>query len=283
MRELTAIPDAPPAELRYKPRYSVLRSLKEVWAHGELLATLVEREFRIRYKQAFLGFAWSLAQPVSLVFAFTVFRRGAAVETGGTPYVLFAFLGLLPWSLFSSAVSNGGLSLFNNVALLNKVYCPREVFPLAAIGVAIVDTLIGSLALVFMFIVTGTMPRSTVVWMPVLWVIQLMFTTAVTLVISALVVHVRDIRHVLPVVLPAGLFLNPIALPLDRLIPKDWQVFYSCVNPLGPVMEGYRRVVLYGLAPQWHLLGPAALSAGIALFFGLLIFRRLEVSFADLI
>jgi len=283
MRDLATIPDAPPADLRFRRGISVVRSLREVWASRDLVATLVEREFRVRYKQAALGAAWALAQPVALVLAFTLFKRGSHIETGHVAYAVWAFLGLLPWSLFSAGLSQGGVSLLNNVALINKVYCPREVFPVSMVGVACGDTLVAVLGLAGLMVVTGTVPQWTSFYLVPLFAVQLVFTLAATLAISAIVVHVRDIRHVLPVVLPVGLFINPIAIPLDRLVPAHERLVYSIFNPLGPVIDDYRRVVLFGQAPDWHLLIPAAISSVVLFLLATHLFRRLEVGFADLV
>ena len=155
----------------------------------ELVRTLAERDLRVRYKQAVLGFAWTLLTPFALMVVFTIFfQRVANVDTGGVPYPLFAYLGLLPWTFFSTSVSNGGQSLIVNSQLINKVYCPREVFPLASSVVAAVDTCISVLMLCLLFVVTGFMPKATSVWLPAMLVVQVAFTFGLTRLTSAVVV-----------------------------------------------------------------------------------------------
>lgn len=283
MLDTAAIPAEPPTRLRFHRRWSPGAALAELWRAREVLRSLVERDLRARYKQAAFGFAWSLAQPLSLLVVFTVvFRHVVRVDTGGAPYALFAFLGLLPWTFFSSSLSQGGLSLLSNSALLNKVYCPREVFPLAGMGVAAFDTALSGLALVAMFAVTGFLPKVTTVWLPVVLAVQLIFTLAVVLLFSIVVVYLRDLRNALSFLLQFGLFATPVAYGLDA-VPAAWRPAYAVLNPLGPVIDGYRRALLLGLPPRWPLLGLAAAGATALLAAAIVTFKRLETGIADLV
>jgi len=273
--------DGPPPELRFRRRFHLGAFLRELWAARELVRTLGERDLRARYKQAALGFSWAVLTPLVYMVVFTVFfQRVADVETGDVPYALFAYLGLLPWTLFSSCVSLGGLSLVSNLSLLNKVYCPREVFPLASAGVAVTDTVAASLVLGILFAVHTYAPRATVVWVPVLLAVQLAFTLGVTLAVSAVVVYLRDLRHLIPIILQVGLFATPVAYGIDA-VPGSARWVYALANPLAPVIDGYRRTVLYGTAPDWSLLGLGACSAAVVLVSGYSLFKRLETGFAD--
>lgn len=271
----------PPPELRYRPAVHLGAALREVWASRSLVRTLAERELRARYKQAALGFAWALVTPLGLMVAFTLFlNRYARVPTDGVPYPLFAYVGLVPWTFFSASLSAGGQSLLANVSLLNKVYCPREVFPLASVVVAAVDSAIALVALAALFVIYGEAPSALAVWVPLLLAVQLAFTLGVTLLFSAAVVYVRDLRHAMSLILQFGLFTTPVAFGID-VVPSAWRGLYSAVNPLAPVIDGYRRTVLLGRAPQWQLLAPGAVTAGVLLVAGYLVFKRLEGGLAD--
>jgi ABC-type polysaccharide/polyol phosphate export permease len=204
----------------------------------------------------------------------------ADVDTGGVPYELFAYVGLLPWTFFSESVSTGSTSLVSNLSLLNKVYCPREVFPLASTGVAATDTAVALVILGGLFGVNAFAPKATAVWIPVLLLVQLAFTLGVALIISSIVVYLRDLRHVLPVLLQLGLFATPVAYGLDA-VPGSLHWLYALLNPLAPVIDGYRRAILLGHAPDWSLLGLGALSATVVLAGGYLLFKRLETGIAD--
>lgn len=283
MLDTAAIPAEPPARLRFRRRWSLGAAIAELWGAREVLRSLVERDLRARYKQAALGFAWALVPPLALLLVFTVvFRHVLPVDTGGAPYVLFAFLGLLPWTFFSASVTQGGLSLLTNNALLNKVYCPREVFPLAGMGVAAFDAALSGIALVVLFVATGFLPKSTTVWVPAILVVQVVFTLAVVLLYSIVVVYLRDLRNALSFLLQFGLFATPVAYGLDA-VPSAWRPLYAVLNPLGPVIDGYRRTMLLGLPPRWALLGLAAAGAGVLLVAAVMTFKRLETGIADLV
>jgi ABC-type polysaccharide/polyol phosphate export permease len=276
-----SIPSQPPSELLFRPKLRVLAAVREVWRRRELVRTLAERDFRVRYKQAVLGVAWAVLTPLALMVVFTVFfQRVAKVDTGGAPYALFAYLGLLPWTFFSTSVAQGGQSLVLNNQLLNKVYCPREVFPMASTVVAAIDTTIAVAVLGLLFVVTGFIPKATSVWVPVLLGVQVAFTFGATLVISAVLVFFRDLRHALPVILQLGLFATPVAYGMD-VVPENLQVLYSAVNPLAPVIDGYRRTILLGLPPDWQLLVPGAVVSAVLLVAGYAMFKRMEPGFAD--
>jgi ABC-type polysaccharide/polyol phosphate export permease len=272
----------PPPELRVRRRIRLLASLVEVWRRRELIRSLVERELRARYKQAILGFAWAVITPLLLMLVFTlVFPRVAKVSTSGAPYPLFAYLGLLPWAFFSTSVSSGGQSIITNMTLLNKVYCPREVFPIASVGVAAADSAVAVVVLCLLFVVTGFVPHPDALWIPALLAVQVAFTLGLTMVMSAVIVYLRDLRHTLPIILQLGLFATPVALSIDDLVPARWQTLYVAVNPLAAVIDGYRRTILHGLAPRGDLLLVAAVSTLVFLVGGYALFKRLETGFAD--
>jgi ABC-type polysaccharide/polyol phosphate export permease len=272
----------PPPELRFKRRIRLLTSLREVWRRRELVRSLAERELRARYKQAILGFAWAVITPLLLMLVFTlVFPRIADVNTSGAPYPLFAYLGLVPWAFFSTSVSSGGQSILTNMTLLNKVYCPREVFPIASVSVAGTDSAVAVVVLCLLFVVTGFVPHPDAIWIPLLLLVQVGFTLGVTMVMSAVIVYLRDLRHALPIILQLGLFATPVALALSDLVPARWQPLYVAINPLGAVIEGYRRTILLGLPPDGKLTAIAAVSAAVFLIGGYALFKRLETGFAD--
>lgn len=270
----------PPPELRFHRRIRLGIALREVWGARQLIRTLAERDLRVRYKQAFLGIAWAVILPVFLMIVFSVFvRRLGAVETGGVAYPLFTFVALVPWTFFSSSFSQGGQSLTSNASLLSKIYCPREVFPIASVMVAAVDAVISTGVLVLLFIGYRFLPAPTSYWIPILLIIQILFTLGITLIVSAVLVYLRDLRHLLPMLLQFALFATPVAYPIELDGTAAW--VYAAVNPLGPVIDGYRQAVLFGASPEWSYLAVAGLSSLTILTIGYWVFKRLETNFAD--
>jgi ABC-type polysaccharide/polyol phosphate export permease len=281
-----AVPDEPRPEILFHRKVRLIPALRELWHFRELAITLAERDLRVRYKQAVLGVAWAVITPLFMMLAFTlIFTKFTHVNTGGAPYALFSYLGLLPWTFFSSAVSTGGLSLVSNVPLLNKLYCPREVFPIAAIGDAFADMLIASFVLLLLFPVLGFAPPSALalLYVPLLMILLFTFTIGVTIAVSAIVVYMRDLRLVLPLVIQMGLFVTPVVYSsLSITKTQLGLIIYSFVNPLAPVIDGLRQVVLFGHHPQWLPFLAGSVSSVLVLGGGFWLFKRLEAGMADI-
>jgi ABC-type polysaccharide/polyol phosphate export permease len=265
----------------FRRRLEPRRALAELWTSREIVVSLAQRDFLVRYKQALLGVLWAVFTPVALMLVLTlVFERVAAVDTSGAPYALFVYLGLLPWTFFSTSLNQGSLSLETNRSLLNRVSFPREVFPLVSVGVAGVDMAVAATVLAVLFPLYGFAPALTSLWVPLLLVIQVAFTVGVALLASAVVVHARDVRHAVPILLQIGLFATPVAYGIEA-VPDSVRLGYAVLNPLGPVIDGYRRTVLLGSTPQWDLVGAAALGAAAVLAASYALFKRHEPGLAD--
>jgi ABC-type polysaccharide/polyol phosphate export permease len=274
----------PRPEIWFRRPINVLSALKELWAFRELTFTLAERDLRVRYKQAVLGVAWAVISPLVMMIAFTfLFSRFAKGNTGGAPYALFSYLGLLPWTFFSNALSQGGLSLVTNVPLLNKLYCSREVFPIAAIADAAADALIATCLLALLFPLTGFAPKAETYYVPLYLAVLCMFTLGVTLAASAILVYMRDLRLALPLLIQVGLFATPVAYGISSISHSEaFLLAFSAVNPLVPVIEGLRHSVLNGMAPEWISLGVGAASSFVYMLGGFVLFKRLETGMADI-
>jgi ABC-type polysaccharide/polyol phosphate export permease len=275
------VPDSPPAEYRFRRAHQLRRAPVEVWQARLVIRSLVERELRALYKQAALGAAWAVLVPVTLMVVFTVFlQRVANIDTGGVPYALFSYIGLVPWSFFASSATSGGMSIVQQMSLVNKIRCPREVFPLASVTVAAVNACIATLVLLLLFVLNRFAPKATTPLAVFPLVVMVVFTVAVTLYVSAFTVYVRDLRHALPILLQLGLFATPVVYGLDT-IPEAWRPWYCLVDPMAPVIDSFRQTVLYGNAPNWLYLGLGACTSVVLLVTGMSVFRRLEAGFAD--
>jgi ABC-type polysaccharide/polyol phosphate export permease len=278
---MTSTGVAPPDGLRFRRKSRLIASLKEIWDARPLARALAEREIRAAYKQAALGIAWAIVSPVTLMIVFTVvFQRVATINTNGVPYALFSYVALVPWNFFSATLSTGGMSVVTQMALVNKIRCPREAFPLSSMIVAGFNSLIAIGVLLVLFVINWTAPKPTTVFIVFPIVVQLLFTTGCVLLVSGITVYLRDLRHALPILLQLGLLATPIAYGMS-FIPTNLQVPYVILNPLAACIESYRECVLYGTAPNWSLLGPAAASSAVIFYVAIKVFRRLEVGFAD--
>jgi ABC-2 type transport system permease protein/lipopolysaccharide transport system permease protein len=267
--------------MRYRHYIRLWSALKDLWGRRELVWALAERDLRARYKQSNFGFAWAFITPVLLMIVFSLFlKRVAHIQTGGVPYPLFSYIGLLPWGLFQSSISNGSQSLIGNIPILKKVACPREVFPLATIVIATVDMLVATTALGILFLIYGFAPKGTSSWVPLILAVQFSFTIGITLIVSSATVYIRDLKQAVPLILQLGLFATPVAYGLDA-VPSSIRSIYGYINPLAPVIDGYRRTVLNGQAPDWPTFIPAMATGVVVLLVGYLLFKKFETGIAD--
>jgi len=279
-----ALPEEPGRDLWFKHRVHVRTAFRELWEYRALIRSLAERDIRVRYKQAVLGMAWAVFTPIVMMLAFTlVFTKVGHVATGGIPYPLFSYIALIPWGFFSASVLSGGMSLMANIPLLNKLYCPREVFPLGAMAVAAFDGVVATLVLVALFPIEHRAPKIEALYAPIMLFTLIAFTIGVTCAVSAIVVYMRDLRVALPLVLQLALFVTPVAYAASTIAKTRTELLiYSVLNPLVPVMNGLRETVLLGHGPDWTLQGIGIGSSLVVLVGGYLLFKRLETGLADI-
>lgn len=282
---MTAALAPPPDAVRFRRRAGMIAAVRETWQARHLIRALAERDIRAVYKQAWLGVAWAVVTPVALMLVFTVFfQRVANVETFGAPYALFSFIALVPWNFYTTSMNSGGLALVNQMTLVNKINCPRETFPLASVAVSGFNAVIGLGVLALLFVINRYPPAITTPLAIFPLIVQLTFTVACVLALSSVTVYLRDMRHLLPIILQIGLFVTPIAYSLEAIAQNlpSWAVpVYVMLNPIAAAIDGYRQTVLYGNMPNWGQLGLAFLSSAVMLYGSLRLFRRLEANFAD--
>ena len=256
--------------------------LRGVWEYRELVWFLIWRDIKVRYKQASLGIAWAVIQPVMTMLVFTlIFGRLAQLPSDGLPYPVFTFTALLPWQLFSGALTGSANSVVNSASLISKVYFPRLVIPIASVMATLVDFTISFGVLLGLMAWYGISLRLAVVVLPLLVMLALAIALAVGLWASALNVRYRDVRHVMPFVVQFWLLASPVAYSTSLITSPTWRAVYS-LNPMVGVIEGFRWAVL-GSTPPSVLVVPSVLVTGVLLATGLFFFRRTEASFADVI
>ena len=278
---MLSTPPEPPPNAKFRRRITLVGTIRELSESRDLLRAMAIREYRARYHQTRLGMAWAVITPVLLMLVFTAFvPRVTKVDTGDIPYPVFAYLGLIPWSFFSTSCSRGALTLVFESSIVNKVRCPREVFPLATISTAFIDMVISFGVLAVIMVVTTTPPTATIVWTPLILVVMVLATIGIVLLLSITIVYVRDIGQALPLLLQLGLFATPVAYGFATLSSKvgDW---YAAFNPFVGVIEALRACVVGGSPPPWELFGPSAIGAALWFFAGTLVFKHFEVGIAD--
>jgi lipopolysaccharide transport system permease protein len=256
----------------------------DLWRYRELFLILAWRDLSVRYKQTIIGILWAILRPLLTMVVFTIiFSRIAKLPSDGSaPYALMVFAAMLPWSLFSSSLSESSNSLIDNTNLISKVYFPRLIMPAATLITAFVDFLISFTILIGMMIYFQFAPGWHILLLPFFIILALLASLGPGLWITALNVKYRDFRYVIPFVVQIGLYVSPVGFS-SKVVPEQWRMLYS-LNPMVGVIDGFRWCILGGESPIY--LPGFLLSLAIITFFlylGVSRFRKMEKTFADLI
>jgi lipopolysaccharide transport system permease protein len=242
----------------------------------------VWRDVKVRYKQTFIGASWAIFQPAMTMAIFTVvFGNFAKIPSDGLPYAVFAYTALLPWTYFSTALSRSGTGLVSNANLITKVYFPRLIVPLASVIAPAVDFLFAFLLLLGLMAWFGIMPTWGILVLPLFFLLAMITALAIGLWLAPLNARYRDVGHTIPFLTQFWMFASPVVYPVS-LIPESWRLLYS-LNPMVGVIEGFR----------WALLGkgdtdfsPMLVSVAVVLVLlvgGVVFFKRMERTLADVI
>ena len=256
----------------------------DLWRYRELLRVLAWRDLSVRYKQTVIGVLWAVIRPFLTMLVFTViFGRIAKLPTeGNAPYALMVFAGILPWTFFSSGLSEASNSLLNNAHLISKVYFPRLIVPIATIAVAFVDFLISFCILLVLMGWYRFTPGWQLTILPAFVFLAILASVGPSLWITSLNVKYRDFRFVIPFIVQFGLYVSPVGFS-SSVVPEHWRLLYS-LNPMVGVIDGFRWCILRG---QTEVYVPGLLAGIVViaffLWFGVHQFRKTEKSFADLI
>ena len=253
-----------------------------VWRYRELLHTLMMRDIQVLYKQAALGAAWAIIQPVFAVVVFTVvFGNFAKMPSDGIPYPIFAFAAVLPWTYFAEATRRASTGLVDDADLVRKVYFPRLIIPLAKVSAPMLDFAIAFCVLLIMMAFYGVMPSVKLLAIIPLVLIAGTLALAIGLWLGPINVRYRDVKHTVPFMLQIGMYASPIVYPLSQ-VPAEWKALYS-LNPMVGVIEGFRWAVFDRGSPDLVALGVGLLVVLALLLGGLVWFKNQERSFADVI
>lgn len=256
--------------------------LSNVWAYRELWFTLVMRDIQILYKQAALGAAWAVIQPVFAVVVFTVvFGNFAKIPSDGIPYPIFAFAAVLPWTYFAEATRRASTGLVDDADLIRKVYFPRLIMPLAKVTAPLLDFCIAFCVLLVLMAFYGVMPSFKLLAIIPLILLASLLALSIGLWLGPINVRFRDIKHTVPFMLQIGMYASPIVYPLSQ-VPAEWKTLYS-LNPMVGVIEGFRWAVFDRGALDIAALGISLCVILAALVTGMIYFKKMERSFADVI
>jgi lipopolysaccharide transport system permease protein len=263
-------------------RGHVSLDLGELWHYRELLYFLTWRDVKVRYKQTVLGAAWAVIQPVFMMVVFSLFfGRLAHVSSDGIPYPIFVYCALLPWQLFSHALTESSNSLVASERLITKVYFPRLVVPISAVLGGLIDFAIAFVILLLMMAYYGIAPTRAILALPALVLFAIITALAVGLWLSALNVKYRDVRYTINFLVQFWLFATPVAYS-SSIVPEKWRALYG-LNPMAGVVEGFRWALLGKANPPGALLAVSVAVVALLTIGGLYYFRTMEQQFADVV
>ena len=259
----------------------VALNLKDLWKYRELVYFLIWRDIKVRYKQAALGVAWAIIQPLLTMVIFSVVfgKFGKLPTDNSIPYPLFTFAALLPWQLFASALQRAGTSLVGSANLITKIYFPRLIIPISAVVGGIADFAISFIILIGLMLYYKVYPTWNVLWIIPFTLLTFITALAVGLWLSAMNVRYRDVQQMIPFLIQAWMFASPVAYSARLITDRTWQLIYG-LNPLAGIIQGFRWAMLGG-TPPGELMWISASVMVILLISGLYYFRRMEKTFAD--
>ncbi len=266
-----------------KPRKGLFQlDLKSIWQYRELLFFLVWRDVMVRYKQTAIGAGWAILQPLITMMIFTlIFGNLAKIPSDGIPYPIFSFAALLPWSYFSLALARSSNSVVGSSNLVTKIYFPRLLIPIAASLAPMVDLFFSFLLLLVLMAWFHVVPSWGLLALPAFVGLAVATALAVGLWSSALNVRYRDVGHTIPFLTQVWMYASPVAYPLS-LVPEKWKLLYS-LNPMVGVIEGFRWALLGKESPDFRVMAGSTAVVIIMLLGGIVYFKRMERTFADII
>ena len=253
--------------------------IHELVEYRELLYSMTWRDLLLRYKQTAMGFGWALFAPVlNMVIFSVIFTRVAPLDTG-LPYPIYAYAGLLPWNLLASSLRFSVNSLTSNGPLVTKVYFPREVFPFTAVLVSLVDFAVGSTVLLALMVYYGIGVSWSVLFLPVVILVQVLFTAGIALLLAMGNLFFRDVKYLFEVVITLWMFATSVLYPVSRV--SGWLGQLLLLNPMTPIIDAYRSILLRGELPASGPFAYATVVSLLVLMVGWLTFHRAEFQFAE--
>lgn len=267
---------------------------KDLYQYRELMATLAWKNIALRYKQAYLGIAWAILKPVTLMLIFTLVKSFVGIDSGDVPYPILVFAALMPWTFFQESASEGVNSVVGNTALVKKIYFPREIFPITSVLTKLVELGINFFILAGLMAWYGMEPSHHVAWVPAIIAYTILAALTIAFIGAAINVYYRDVGQALPVLLSLLMYASPVIYPLqlvkDKLLVQQaaggWSdTLYTIytLNPLAGIIDAFQSVVLRATAPDLAAMIPGAILVAILLPLSYLYFKRAESYFADVI
>ncbi len=256
-----------------------MKILREIYAYRQMIFSLIKRDLRGRYKGSFLGFLWTFLNPLFQLIVYTIVFSNI-MRAGYEDYYLFLFVALIPWIFFSTSVIGGASCIWAQKDMVNKIYFPREVLPIAHVTCQLVNMLLSFLVVFAVILVTGYgINPAAVFYLPVIIFVEYLLALGLTMLASAVTVFLRDIEYILGILMMAWQFLSPVMYGVD-IVPEEVRPVFA-VNPMTPVLAAYRDIFYYKKIPDIGTLVRAVMFGAVVLIIGVLVFEYLKKHFSE--
>lgn len=255
-----------------------MKLFKDLYQYRELLKTNIQKEIRGKYKGAWLGVVWSYLNPLLMLVVYSVvFSKIMKIQIPN--YTMFLFTALIPWTFFTQTVSQGAFSVVANGSILKKVYFPREIIPISIVTSNVITFLISCIIMLFFIFVTGLGVSWYILLFPVVLISQYVLLLGITFILSSVTVYIRDLEHIITVLLMVMFYGTPIVYSMD-MVPASMKAILL-LNPMTPIINSYRDILFYKQMPNLKDLALIIIVAIVLFNIGLVIFRKLERNFAE--
>lgn len=260
-------------------RWTAMNIFKELYLYRAMIASLVKKDLKGRYKGSALGFLWTFINPLLQLAVYTVVFQ-MILKNPMENYYMHLFVALVPWIFFSSSLTTGSRAVLGQANMIKKIYFPREVMPISYATSSFVNMLL-SFIIIFIVLIISPIKINPVTFiaLPYVMIFQYMLVTGMTLITSSLTVYLRDLEHIMSVLSMAWMYASPVVYPLNY-IPERIQKYYL-MNPMAPIIIAYRDILFYGEFPEKKILLLIAAESAVVLVIGFLIFGKLKKHFAE--
>lgn len=257
----------------------MLKTIRDVWDYRAMVQSLVNRELRGRYKASVLGFLWTFIVPLCQLLVYTLVFS-VILKSSVERYYLYLFVALIPWNFFSSCLTAGANCVVAQQSLVNKIYFPREVIPVSFVTAAFVNMLYCEIVVFIVSVLSGVhYSLMALLCLPLIMLIEYVFTLGITLIVSALDVFFRDIEHILNILSMAWMFMTPIMYEIT-IVPENLLPLFQ-LNPMASIIQAYRDIMYSGVVPHINTLGMAVVMGIVFMIVGMLTFSRLKRRFSE--
>jgi ABC-2 type transport system permease protein len=257
---------------------NVISLFREIYQYRGMLWGMVSSDLRTRYKGSVFGFLWTFLNPLLMLLVYgMVFKTVMRVSL--PHYLVFLFIGLLGWNLFATSILSAVSVINRQSSIIKKIYFPREILPISIVLASTINYLLSLVILLPFLIFSGLYPNWDWVFLPIILLFEVIFSIGLSLFFSAINVFLRDVEHILGIVVMAWFYMTPIVYSLS-MIPKGYVQLFK-INPVVGFIVSYQDILYYHLPPRWKLFLYSAIISLMVLAFGWMVFRRLNRRFAE--